>query len=191
MTRKEPSLLVSESNPITIRHATLSDVPQLGELIQASARGISREHYSPEQIEGALKSAWGVDTQLIRDGTYFAVEREGELVACGGWSKRKTLFGGDAQQSREPELLDSARGACRIRAFFVHPQFARRGIGRMLLERCEAEAKREGFSRAELVATLPGSQLYRACGYEEIERKNYPLGAEVEIEFVTMRKALL
>ena len=175
----------------TIRHAKLSDVPKLGELIQASARGLSRRHYSPEQIEAALKSAWGVDTQLICDGTYFVVEHEREVVACGGWSKRKTLFGGDAQQGREPELLDSAKEACRIRAFFVHPQFARRGFGRMLLERCEADAKREGFNCAELVATLPGLRFYRACGYEEIGGKNYPLGGEVEIEFVTMRKALL
>lgn len=191
MTRIKLSFLVSESIEFSVRYATLSDVPQLGELIQASARGLSREHYSTEQIEGALKSAWGVDTQLIRDGTYFVVEEERELVACGGWSKRKTLFGGDAQQGREPELLDPAKEACRIRAFFVHPRFARRGIGRLLLERCEAEAKREGFSRAELVATLPGLKLYRACGYEEIERKSYPLGGGVEIEFVTMRKALL
>ena len=174
-----------------IRHATLRDVPQLTELIYLSARELAQSDYSIEQIEAALKGAWGVDTQLIRDGTYFSVEGERELVGCGGWSRRKTLFGGDAQQGREPELLDANKEAARIRAFFVHPNYARRGIGRMLLEHCEADAKRAGFRRAELVATLPGVKLYRSCGYEETERKTYPLAEGIAIEFVTMCKATL
>jgi N-acetylglutamate synthase-like GNAT family acetyltransferase len=180
---------VTKTAPFAIRTATLSDVPRLSEVIKLSARELSRGDYSSEQIEAALKSAWGVDTQLIRDGTYFVVENECELIGCGGWSNRKTLFGGDAQQGRVPDLLDSAKDACRIRAFFVHPSFARRGIGRLLLTHCEHEAKRAGFKQAELVATLPGVKLYAALGYEEIERKSYPLDGSVSIEFVTMRKA--
>lgn len=173
-----------------MRNATLDDVCALRELIEKSAREIGREDYGAEQIEAALEGAWGVDTQLIRDGTYFVVEVDGRLAGCGGWSRRKTLFGGDAQPGREAELLDQSKDAARIRAFFVHPDFARRGIGRMLLERCEDDAKKEGFIAAELVATLPGVRLYAACGYEEVERKEYEVGRGMLIEFVTMRRAI-
>lgn len=176
---------------LRIRDATLNDVDALSELIGESARGLGRAEYTGEQIEAALKGAWGVDTQLIRDGTYFVVECEGKLAACGGWSRRKTLFGGDAQPKREAELLDPESDAARIRAFFLHPDFARKGIGRLLLARCEAEAKRNGFTQAELVATLPGLKLYKACGYGIIERKLHSLDARVQIEFVAMRKAAL
>ena len=175
----------------TIRHATLEDVPQLQQIIAESARSLGSRDYSNTQIEAALQSAWGVDTQLIRDGTYFVVESEGRMAGCGGWSRRKTLFGGDAQAGREPALLDPKKDAARIRAFFVHPDFARRGIGRTLLERCEIEARREGFTSAELVATLPGVRLYAACGYEVVERRDYSLEGGVKIEFVTMRRSLL
>jgi GNAT superfamily N-acetyltransferase len=171
-----------------MRVANLRDAGPLRELIEESARGLGKGDYSTEQIEAALKGAWGVDTQLIRDGTYFVVEVGGRLAGCGGWSRRKTLFGGDAQPGREAELLDARKDAARIRAFFVHPDFARRGLGRMLLERCEEEAKREKFRSAELVATLPGVRLYSACGYEEVGRKEYEIGRGVMIEFVTMRK---
>jgi GNAT superfamily N-acetyltransferase len=151
---------------------------------------LASEDYSKGQIEAALNGAWGVDTQLIRDGTYFVVELKVRLVASGGWSRRRTLFGGDAMEGREAEMLMPGKDAARIRAFFVHPDFARRGIGRMLLERCEAEARREGFRTAELVATLPGVRLYAACGYEEVERRQYGLPGGVEIEFVTMWREL-
>jgi GNAT superfamily N-acetyltransferase len=174
-----------------IRTATLDDVDGLRGLIERSARELAREDYTSEQIEAALKAAWGVDTQLLRDGTYFVVESDRRLVACGGWSRRKTLFGSDAHANREPELLDPVTEAARIRAFFVHPAFARRGIGRKLLELCESEAKKEGFTRAELVATLPGVKLYQACGYAVIERKEYPLDGLLSIEFVLMRKDAL
>jgi GNAT superfamily N-acetyltransferase len=176
---------------MNFRVATLDDVPQLQILIEQSARALARNDYTEAQVEAALKSAWGVDTQLIRDGTYFVVEDEGELVACGGWSRRKTLFGSDARPGREPDLLNQKNDAARIRAFFVHPNFARKGIGRALLQRCEAAAKADGFTAAELVATLPGVRLYAACGYEEMERKNYPLAGACLIEFITMRKAPL
>jgi GNAT superfamily N-acetyltransferase len=175
---------------VNLRLATLDDVPQLQLLIEQSARILARDDYTEAQIEAALKGAWGVDTQLIRDGTYFVVENEGALVACGGWSRRKTLFGGDAHESREPELLNPTTDPARIRAFFVHPDFARKGIGRLLLDRCETAARAEGFSAAELVATLPGVRLYAACGFEEAERREYALRGATPICFVTMRKAL-
>lgn len=173
---------------LKIRNATLEDVAELRELIQKSARELGRADYTPEQIEAALRGAWGVDTQLIRDETYFVVENGRKLVACGGWSRRKTLFGSDSRTDRAPQLLNPKEDAARIRAFFVHPNYARQGIGRMLLKRCEAEATRAGFRAAELVATLPGVRLYAACGYEEVERKEYALGDGVSIEFVRMRK---
>jgi GNAT superfamily N-acetyltransferase len=173
---------------MNFRAATLDDVPQLRTLIEQSARALARNDYTEAQIDAALKSAWGVDTQLIRDRTYFVVEIEGELVACGGWSRRKTLFGSDAREDREPGILDPKNDAARIRAFFVHPNFARHGIGKALLKRCEAEAQLEAFRAAELVATLPGVRLYSACGYEEIERKDYELADGLMIEFVRMRK---
>ena len=176
---------------LRLRTATLGDVETLRELIAQSARELGREDYTAKQIEAALKGAWGVDTELIRDGTYFVVERDGRLAACGGWSRRKTLFGSDTHAGREPGLLDPKTDAARIRAFFVHPDFARQGIGRMLLARCEEEAKSHGFTRAVLVATLPGVRLYETCGYDEIERKEYPLEEGEMIEFVTMRKAKL
>jgi GNAT superfamily N-acetyltransferase len=174
----------------TLRRATLDDVPALAAVIAASARGLARGDYSEAQIEAAIGTAWGVDSELIRDGTYFAVECDGEIAACGGWSRRKTLFGGDGQTGRESEILDPSRDAARIRAFFVHPRWARRGIGRALLERCEAEARADGFRAAELMATLPGERLYRAFGYRAGERVHHALRDGLTIEFVGMRKEL-
>jgi GNAT superfamily N-acetyltransferase len=174
----------------TLRLARLDEIPALEHLIAASARGLSREDYSDTQIEAAIGSALGVDSELIRDGTYFAVDAGAELVACGGWSRRKTLFGGDKQAGRQSERLDPARDAARIRAFFVLPAWARRGIGRALLDRCEAAARAEGFRRAELMATLPGHKLYRAYGYEGDARIVHMLPGDIAIEFIPMGKDL-
>ena len=174
-----------------IRPAIVSDIAALERLIADSSRVLSRDDYSVEQIEAALGSAWGVDTQLITDGTYFVVECGDEIVACGGWSRRRTLFGSDGRKDREPDLLDPARDAAKIRAFFVHPEWARKGIGRALLERCEREAKAAGFRSSELMATLPGRRLYEACGYRAGEPIQYPLQGELTIEFVPMRKELI
>ena len=174
-----------------IRPATVDDVAVLERLIADSSRGLSREDYSPEQIEAALGTAWGVDTQLIADKTYFVVECTQQIVGCGGWSRRKTLFGSDARKDREPALLDPAREPAKIRAFFVHPDWARRGIGRALLERCEAQATAEGFQACELMATLPGRRLYAACGYRAGEPMQYSLAGGLTIEFVPMRKELI
>jgi GNAT superfamily N-acetyltransferase len=174
-----------------LRLANPGDIPVLRALIAESARILSAADYTSKQIEAALEGAWGVDTQLIRDGTFLVVEAEEKIVGCGGWSFRRTLFGGDALDDREPARLDPASESARIRAFFVRPDWARRGIGRALLERCEAEASRHGFKSATLVATLPGERLYRALGYVSEGRLNQPLPHGQTIEFVPMRKPLL
>ncbi len=128
----------------------------MGTLIAASARELSRDDYTPEQVEGALRGAFGIDTQLIRDGSYFVIEAEGRLAGCGGWSRRRTLFGSDARAGRDATELDPARDAAKIRAFFIHPDFARRGLGTLLLERCEQDAMAHGFTRFELMAHVAG-----------------------------------
>jgi GNAT superfamily N-acetyltransferase len=174
----------------SLRPATPDDVPALRALIAASARGLAAGDYTAAQIEAALETAWGVDSEVIGDGTYLVAEAAGEIVACGGWSRRATLFGGDAQAGRRSEVLDPGRDAARIRAFFVRPDWARRGIGRALLARSEAEARAHGFRAAELVATLPGERLYRAFGYVGDRRVEYPLRDGITIEFVPMRKTL-
>lgn len=175
---------------VTLRPARLDERPALEQLIAESARGLSRADYSAAQIEAAIRSVFGVDTDLIHDQTYFVAEHDGVLVGCGGWSKRKTLFGGDQYGAREAGLLDPASDAARIRAFFVHPGWARRGVGRALLRRCEEEAAAQGFRALELMATLPGVRLYQALGYVGDERVIYDLGDGVTIAFVPMRKEL-
>ena len=171
-----------------LRWATLEDVPELQRLIAQSVRELARNDYTAEQIEGALGSAWGVDTQLVRDKTYLVVLESGVIIACGGWSKRKALFGADALACGEPELLDAARDSARIRAFFVHPAWARRGIGTLLLRECEAEARAAGFRSLELVATLPGQRLYERFGFRSMGARDYPLREGLTITFVSMRK---
>ena len=172
----------------TLRPATLSDKPALTELIATSARELSRGDYSPAQVEGALRGAFGVDTQLIHDGSYFVIEAAGRLAACGGWSRRRTLFGGDARADRDAAELDPAVDAAKIRAFFIHPDFARRGLGTLLLTRCEQAAAARGFRRFEMMATLPGVRLYAARGYLPGEPLEWPLGDGLTITFVPMSK---
>lgn len=149
-----------------IRPARIAEQPQLEMLIVSSSRALSQNEYTAEEIETAITYVYGIDSELVVDGTYFVVEQEdGELLACGGWSKRKTLFGGDQSATRETGFLNPLTDAAKIRAFFVHPAHARKGIGRALLHFCEAEARAQGFKQAELMATLPGVKLYEACGY--------------------------
>jgi GNAT superfamily N-acetyltransferase len=171
-----------------IRPATPADKPELEALIARSARELSRGDYTPEQVEGALRGAFGVDTQLIADGTYFVVIADARIVGCGGWSKRRTLFGSDARLGRDAGELDPAVDAAKIRAFFVDPNYARRGIGRAILEHCETEARARGFTRFEMMATLPGVRLYRECGYVGEQRISYDLGGGLAIEFLPMSK---
>ena len=151
-----------------VRQAVSSDVPALQDLIRQSVLGLQGADYTPEQLELALDRVFGVDTQLIADGTYFVAEArvgEGQVLAgCGGWSKRKTLYGSDHCAGREDALLDPQREAAKIRAFFVHPAWARRGVGSRILEVCEAAATAAGFRRLEMGATLTGVPLYAARG---------------------------
>lgn len=173
-----------------IRRATLEDRAALERLIAESARGLSRGDYSDEQVEAAVASVYGVDTDLIRDGTYYVAEAEGSAVGCGGWSKRRTLFGGDRFAARDSGYLDPAKEPAKIRAFFVHPNWARRGVAGRILETCEREAQAEGFRSLELMATLPGVKLYAARGYEAAEPVSYETPDGVSIELVPMRKEL-
>lgn len=176
--------------PISLRQATLADVPALESLIARSARALSTTDYRPAQVEGALRGAFGVDTQLLTDQTYFVVHDGARFAGCGGWSFRSTLFGGDARPGRDASRLDPKLHAAKIRAFFVDPEFARRGIGSLLLAHCEAQARAHGFTAVELMATLPGVRLYAARGYVGEDRVNYDVGGGERIEFVPMRKAL-
>jgi GNAT superfamily N-acetyltransferase len=180
---------------IRIRLAEASDIPELRELIEASVRGLQAGDYSEAQLEKALGTVYGVDTQLISDGTYFAAEAIAAsgaalLVGCGGWSKRKTLYGGDQFAGREDSLLDPARDAAKIRAFFVHPAWVRRGIGGMILEACEAAAGAAGFRGLEMGATLTGVPFYREKGYVELEAVDVALGDGLTLPIVRMGKVL-
>lgn len=173
-----------------IRPATFQDIPELEKLLALSVRGLSRAHYSPSQIESALKYIFGIDTQLISDGTYYAVEIDGIIAGCGGWSRRNTLYGGDQHKDLEDPLLDPNTDAARIRAFFVHPDYARRGIGRQIMELCEIRAKAHGFSSIELGATLPGVPLYKAMGFSEIKNIVEILSDGEKLELVKMGKSI-
>jgi GNAT superfamily N-acetyltransferase len=173
-----------------LRLARLADRDALEALIARSARELCRQDYSPEQIEAALGNAFGVDSQLIRDETYFVVEVAGAIVGAGGWSYRKTLFGADGRVDRAPEALDPLRDSARIRAFFVAPEQARRGIGRALLERCEHEARERGFRSAQLAATLTGERLYRQLGYAALRRFTHALDGELSLDFIDMLREL-
>jgi GNAT superfamily N-acetyltransferase len=174
-----------------IRKADETDIDAISALIAESVRGLARGIYDERQIELSIRSVFGVDRQLIADGTYFVAESGSAIVGCGGWSKRKTLYGAsDFEYSRDPELLDPANDAAKIRAFFVHPKAARHGIGRAILELCEDEAAAAGFASAEMMATLPGIPLYEACGYKRNDSVFIPVSASDDIECVRMDKRL-
>lgn len=173
-----------------IRPALPSDVDALRALIVASARGLSGEDYGDAELEAAITYVFGVDSELIADGTYFTVLCDGQYVACGGWSRRQTLFGGDQFKGRADGFLDPQTDAAKIRAFFVHPVYARRGLGRILLEHCETEARAHGFRRMEMMATLPGINLYRACGYVAGDVIAFVVPDGRTVRFVPMSKSL-
>ncbi len=172
------------------RVATEKDVAALRELIDASARGLSAGYYSPEEIEAAVTHVFGVDSQLIADGTYFVIDGTGAPAAAGGWSARRTLYGGDQMKTSADPLLDPSTEAARIRAFFVHPQWARKGLARCLYAACEAAAREAGFGAFELMATKPGEPFYAALGFEVVEHVLVPLPGGVEVPFTRMRRAL-
>jgi GNAT superfamily N-acetyltransferase len=188
---------------IRLRLAVPEDVAVLHQLIDASVRGLQTEDYTPAQIEGALKTVFGVDSQLIADGTYIVAEAdlnaaahaEGKnvpsgwmLVGCGGWSKRKTLYGGDHWAGREDSLLDPLRDAAKIRAFFIHPDWARRGIGTLILQACEDAARAAGFTRYEMGATLTGAKLFGVKGYAAVKPISIPLVNGESLPVIHMEK---
>lgn len=173
-----------------LRVATAKDLSEIRQVIEASVRGLQAGDYSSAQIEASLKTVFTTDSQLIADGTYFvATTKEGEIAGCGGWSRRKTLYGGDHQVEKiEPELLDPAVDAAKVRAIFVHPRFARMGLGSLLLHAAEQAAFDAGFRRFEMGSTLTGLALYSLKGYREVDRVGVPVGGGEEIEVVRMIK---
>ncbi|SRR6266568_1246523 len=196
-------------SPFLLRLAIEDDIPALHTLIESSVRvlctgspttgpgrwGGEAGHYTPSQINGALGTVLGLDTQLLRDNTYFVAEsidqhaQQPKLAGCGGWSKRKTLFGADRGPGREPELLDPATDAAKVRAIFVHPEYARQGLGSLILATVEDAARQAGFRRFEMGSTLTGVPLYLLKGYVEVERINVPLGNGEALPVVKMVKS--
>ncbi len=178
-------------NPrLNLRQATPSDIPALESLIPLSARSLQTGQYSAQQIDAALGPVFGVDAQLISDGTYFAVEHSGQIIASGGWSRRRAVFGGDRSRAGEHSLMDPSRDPARIRAFFVHPDYARQGIGRSLLLASEEAIRAAGFQAVVLVATLTGEPLYAAHGYSVRERYEIRLSDQLTLPVVRMFKCI-
>ncbi len=178
---------------ITIRPATAAEVPALEALIAASARALGPPFYTTAETEAAIAHVFGVDSELVADGSYLVATKDGlianQFAGCGGWSQRTTLFGGDRYAARQSGLLDPARDAARIRAFFVAPAFARQGVGDALLAACEAAAAAAGFTRTALMATLPGQPFYAARGYIASAPVVLDLGS-TPVRFVPMEKSL-
>lgn len=174
-------------SPLSWRLATPADIPALRELMKRAIDELQKGFISPEQI-AASHSIMGLDTQLIEDGTYFVIEAEGRLAGCGGWSRRATLYGGDHSAGRSAALLDPAAEPARIRAMYCHPDFARRGVGKLILALGEAAAAREGFRRLRLGATLAGEPLYRAYRFEPVERVMAKTPSGVGVPLIMMEK---
>ena len=175
---------------IMLRKATLRDLPAIERVMRASLASLGRAYYDAQQVDSAITWIARPDPQIIEDGTYFVVEQDGRLVACGGWSNRGKLYAGSAAAEDEWRRLDPSVDAARVRAMFVDPQYARRGLGRVILDACEEEARLAGFRRVELMATLSGEALYLACGYEVVERTEMILEDGVVLGGAKMAKML-
>lgn len=173
-----------------LRPALQADLPVLRDLIERSAAALSVGFYTHQQTESVTREVFGVDSQLVADGTYYTIETDGTIVACGGWGKRSTSFGGDQAKPAPERLLDPATEAAKIRAFFVDPAWARRGLGSMLMTHCAAQAAAAGFGTLELVSTMPGVPLYRALGFNEAEPFDLMLTRGVRVPVVRMRRAV-
>ena len=172
---------------LTLRLATRADMPEMSTLMSAAIGQLMPAFLTPEQVQGSHETM-GIDTQLIDDDTYFAVEDEGMIVGCGGWSRRTTLYGGNHSAGRDDTPLDPSKDAARVRAMYTHPDHARRGIGKMIIEAAETAARAEGFSRTTLGATLAGEPLYTKCGYVEVERHLRPAANGAVITLLVMVK---
>jgi GNAT superfamily N-acetyltransferase len=177
-----------QADRLTHRLARLDDLEALKLLMEAAICELQKPYLDPRQIASS-RHIMGLDTQLIRDGTYFLVKTHGELAGCGGWSRRATLYGGDRSPGRSAVLLDPATDAARIRAMYTHPGHVRKGVGRTILGLCEAAARAEGFTRVRLMATMAGVPLYRACGYEPLESVSDDRGG-VAVPLLRMGKPL-
>ncbi len=176
------------TDPVRVRIATADDLPAIRALIPRSVRGLSDGYYTPREVESSIRYVFGPDTQLIADGTYFVAETGGEVVGCGGWSARRTLYGGDQAKDADDPRLDPATEPARIRAFFVHPDHARRGIASAIYHACVQAARAAGFRSLELMATLPGEPLYRTFGFHPVEHVESVLPDGVPIRFVRMAR---
>src|SRR5262245_34525224 len=171
------------------RLARTDDIPALEVLIPVSVRALQAAYYSPAQMDAALGPVFGVDRQLIRDGTYFVVDRAAQIVGCGGWSKRRSLYGGDGHRAEPDPQLDPTRDAARVRAFFVHPTWARRGIGRSIMAACEGAIIEAGFRTVDIVATLAGEPLYASFGYTVAERYEIAMAGGLSLPVVRMTRS--
>ena len=172
------------------RLAREDDIPALEALIPVSVRALQAPYYSSAQMEAALGPVFGVDRQLIRDGTYLVVECEGQIAGCGGWSKRRSLYGGDGHRAGPDPELDPKRDAARVRAFFVHPAWARRGIGRSIMTACERAIIKSGFRTVDIVATLAGEPLYASFGYAVVEHYDIEMVNGLSLPVVRMTKSM-
>jgi GNAT superfamily N-acetyltransferase len=173
-----------------IRPAQFQDIDSLNVLIQASAVELSKLDYSSAEINGLMKYVFGVDTELVEDQSYFVIVEGDVPIACGGWSRRRTLFGSDACEARESGYLDPGKDAAKIRAFFVHPDYARQGLAKWLMDTCENEAKKFGFHKTELMSTLPGIKFYESQGYKGENLIDYTLPSGLKVRFLPMSKVL-
>jgi GNAT superfamily N-acetyltransferase len=186
--QRSDKIKTSPDTDWTLHVACEPDIPALEILIPLSVRTLQAAHYSAAQMEMALGPVFGVDRQIIRDGTYFVAGQQDRIVGCGGWSFRKTQFGGDRDRPDEDARLDPKRDAARIRTFFIHPDLARRGIGRGILVACEAALQKAGFQSTELVGTLTGEPLYASFGYTVVERYEVPMSSGLTLPVVKMAK---
>ncbi len=175
---------------LTHRLAQPDDIAVLKPLMNRAIGELLKPFLPPDAVAASF-SVMGLDTQLIADGTYFVVACDGAVAGCGGWSRRATLFGGDHSAGRDAALLDPSKDAARVRAMYTDPAFARRGIGRLILQLCEQAAAREGFARVELAATLAGEPLYRACGFSDIEAFETDTPSGVRVPLIRMGKIIL
>jgi len=181
---------MTKTSDFTHRVATTDDIPELTSIMHASIGKLQDKFLTPEQVQASFE-LMGMDTQLIEDGTYYAILCGDEIVGCGGWSRRETLYGANHTKGRNPRLLDPATEAARIRAMYTHPNWARRGIGRMIMDLCEGKARDEGFKTCQLMATLSGEPLYRVCGYTPVVYEDVPTSLGVSVPLIKMEKSLV